>query len=142
MTKRLGLYLGNQTSDRHQISKTNPSEGKDYITASISTFIKSGIWSLFANPVTYATLPSVCLVQQEAYIVAWNPGVHVHCRRMLESVGNHKIKLICYYGIVKLLLTSNRTVYNHDIHVFVTCSLVIQLCKLMHVSVPCRYQII
>ena len=53
MTKRLGLYLGNRTSDRHQISKTNPSEGKDYVTASISTFIKCGIWSLFANPVTY-----------------------------------------------------------------------------------------
>ena len=96
MTKRLGLYLGNQTSDRHQISKTNPLEGKDYITASISTFIKSGIWSLFANPVTYATLPCVCLVQQEAYIAARNPGVHVHYRRMLESVGNHKIKLIRY----------------------------------------------
>ena len=53
MTKRLGLYLGNRTSDRHQISKTNPSEGKDYVTASISTFINCGIWSLFANSVTY-----------------------------------------------------------------------------------------
>ena len=54
MTKRLGLYLGNQTSDRHQISKTNPSEGKDYVTASISIFI-CGIWSLFTNPVTNNT---------------------------------------------------------------------------------------
>ena len=56
MTKRLGLYLGNQTFDRHQISKTNPSEGKDYITASISTFIKCGMCQIFAQRVTYIYL--------------------------------------------------------------------------------------
>ena len=38
------------------ISKTNPLEGKDYVTASISIFIKCGIWSLFANPVTYVVI--------------------------------------------------------------------------------------
>ena len=40
-------------ADRFQISMMAPSEGRDYVTISISIFVKCGKCRFFANPVTY-----------------------------------------------------------------------------------------
>ena len=41
-------------ADRFQISMMTPSKGRDYVTISISIFVKCGKCWVFANPVTYS----------------------------------------------------------------------------------------
>ena len=40
-------------ADRFQISMMTPSKGRDYVTISISIFVKCGKCRVFTNPVTY-----------------------------------------------------------------------------------------
>ena len=57
-----GIIHSSLASDHHQISKTTPPEGTVHETDATSIFIKCGMWSLFANPVTYNIIMNILYV--------------------------------------------------------------------------------